>query len=150
MSVHRQCEAKFIIPALFIVVAANPVSPAAVDHDPGAALQHFGWRRSTDELFREFVLTVNVGEPLVAALVKIRQLLMVQTKKAQNGRVDVVCIDSHFRGLHAEVVGCSYDLPALDASASHPHRETVRMMIPPVLPLREGRSAELATPDDQR
>ena len=40
--------------------------------------------------------------------------------------------------------------PGLDPAAGQPHREPVRIVIPPVSVLRRRRSPEFPAPDDQR
>ena len=41
-------------------------------------------------------------------------------------------------------------MPGLDASAGHPHGESVRIMVAAIAFFRHRRAAELAAPDDQR
>jgi len=53
-------------------------------------------------------------------------------------------------GVEAELVGRAMDNTPLNAGARQPHREPVRMMVAAVGPLRTGRAAELASPNDER
>ena len=51
----------------------------------------------------------------------------------------------------SKFVGCAVGLAPFDSSAGHPHRETARIVIAPlVVALARRRAAELASPHDER
>ena len=43
-----------------------------------------------NQFFCEFVLSVHVGQPLIASLIEVRQFLVIQAHKAEQRRVDIV------------------------------------------------------------
>src|SRR5436190_4426047 len=84
--------------------------------------------------------------PLVASVVRIGELFVVEPEQMQDRGVNVVHVARRVDGLHADLVGRSNHLTALDAAARHPHRETPRIVIASGALLVEGRAAELAAP----
>ena len=68
----------------------------------------------------------------------------------QNRGMQIVDMDLLIHRVPAEFVGGAVDRPAFHAAAGQPHRETKRMVVPPVALLGHRRPAELAAPDDQR
>ena len=100
-------------------------------------------------------LAVDVGQPEVASLEAVRQLLVVDAERVQDGGLEVVDRDRVGHHVVAELVGLAEHEPALHAAAGDPHAEVPRMMVAAVvrvgqLALAEHRPAELAAPDDER
>src|ERR1700689_3571452 len=54
------------------------------------------------------------------------------------------------RGLITEVVGRSVDVASLESAAGQPQREAPPVMVATVSPLRDGKPAEFARPQDDR
>jgi hypothetical protein len=97
----------------------------------------------------------HVGKPEVPALKAVRQFRMVEAHQVQDGGLQVVHVHRVFGDVVAEFVGGSERKAALDASAGHPDRERVRVVVTPeelgvVAGLVHGRAAKLAAPDDER
>ena len=59
-------------------------------------------------------LAMNVGQPVIAAAVTIRQPLVVEPHLVQNGRVKIVDVDRLLDRFEAEIVGRAVDMPALN------------------------------------
>src|SRR5436190_12701924 len=76
-------------------------------------------------------LARHIRQPKIAALKAIRELLMVQTEKVQNARVEIIHVHRVFGDPPAEFIRLANHLSAAHAAASHPHAESDRMMIPP-------------------
>src|SRR5690349_19830902 len=101
----------------------------------------------------QIVPSADIGEPEIAALKEVRQLLVVQPEKRQDGGVQVVHVHLVFGGMQPDFVGRTDDLAALDAAAGKPYGEPVRIMIAPagalaravaVAAVGERRPAEIA------
>jgi hypothetical protein len=94
-------------------------------------------------------LAVHVGESDVAAAEAERELGVIDAEEVEHRRVQVV--DAHFvlDSLVTEVVRRAENRAAFYSAAGQPHREAERIMVTPVLALREGRAAKFAAPDDQ-
>src|SRR4029077_21280027 len=65
---------------------------------------------------------VDVGEPHVAAVEPIRQLVVVDAQQLSDRRVEIVIRYRLLFRLVAELVAGADPLAALDAGAGHPHR----------------------------
>src|SRR5438270_230062 len=70
---------------------------------------------------------------LRAAVPHIGGLQMIQTQQVQNRRVDVENVMRLVHRAQTDLVGAADRLAALHAAARHPHRETPRVVIAPVL-----------------
>ena len=95
-------------------------------------------------------MTVNVRQTHVSSAESIRQFCVVNAEQVQHRRVQVVNLDSVFNDLITELVGRSVSDSAFHATASHPDRESVRIMVSAIRPLSKRGPPELALPDNQR
>src|SRR5579859_4669352 len=84
---------------------------------------------SPNQLPGELILAAHISQPLIAPLIKIGQLLVIESQQPKDRRVQVVRIHAHFGCLHAELIGRAQGSAALHAAARHPRREPVRMMV---------------------
>src|SRR5258706_13729569 len=75
----------------------------------------------------------HVREAEVSSLKLISQLGVVDTQRAQDGRMQIVNVDRIFHDVVAVVVGLADADAGLDASAGEPHGEAAWMMIAPVI-----------------
>ena len=78
---------------------------------------------------RPYDLAVDIGEPVVAALVAIGQLLVIDAQLVQDGSLQVVDMDGILGDIDAVIVGLAVAHTATDSSASHPVAEAVGMMV---------------------
>ena len=95
---------------------------------------------------------MNIGEPVVAALVAHGEAGVVQTQQVENGGVEVVDMHRVRDDIVGKVIRLADDRAALDPAAGEPEREAARVMITPVirrgeLPLRIDAPAEFAAPN---
>src|SRR6185503_15996897 len=74
---------------------------------------------------------LDVGDPHVAAAVKVREERVIQSHQMQHGGVKVVHVHFVLYCLIAKIVRRSNYLPALDAAARHPCGESTRAVIAP-------------------
>lgn len=74
---------------------------------------------------------------------------MIQSQLVQDRRVEIMDVDPVVDGLETEVVRFSVGHAPLDASARHPHRETIMVMVPAVAVFGCRCSSEFTAPDDQ-
>jgi hypothetical protein len=83
------------------VSSSTPLSEIA----PATARVPYAFRQngSTDEL--AYNLTVNVGQPVIAALEFVSQAPVVDSQQVQNGRIEVVYVDGIACDIVAKVVG---------------------------------------------
>src|SRR5262249_16466207 len=101
-------------------------------------------------------LAVDVGQPEIAALEAVRQLLVVETEQVQDRRLQGVDVDGVFGGVEAQFVGGAVGLAGLHAGAGHEHGVAVWVVVAAEVgagggaALAERRAAELAAPDHQR
>src|SRR5690242_20681944 len=86
----------------------------------------------------------------MAPQVRIRQPMLIQTQLVEDRRVDVPEVVRRLHGAEADGVGRSDDLPALDATAGHPHREAQIVVIATAAGLTLRRASELAAPENER
>jgi hypothetical protein len=59
----------------------------------------------------------------------INQSGVINTQRVKDRGVNIVNVEPIFDGMEPEVVGFTDDDAWPDASAGHPHRETVRIMV---------------------
>src|SRR5262249_18242920 len=62
----------------------------------------------------------DVRQPKLASLEQIRQLLVVDSQKVQNGGLQIQNVTSAFRHIESVVVRAAVDVAGLDAAAAHP------------------------------
>jgi hypothetical protein len=91
---------------------------------------------------------------LLKALEWESEPLMIDSHAVQYRGVDVVDVDGVLGDVVAEIVCFPIFDSTLDPSTGHPHAETLRMVISPVVGFRESPLAingpsEFAAPDDQ-
>src|SRR6266851_608731 len=92
----------------------------------------------------------DVSQAEIAAGVTIGELLVIESQQVQDGGVHIVNMHAILDGVVAEFIGCAIYKPGLHASARHPHRVAVRIVIPAVAKLRPRRAPELPRPDYER
>src|SRR3954464_13166425 len=95
-----------------------------------------------------------VCQPEVPPLEKERQLRVVNAETAKDRGLNIVNVYGVRDDVVAEIIGFADHGAGLDPASGKPHRETTRMMIAPVVGLREVAlavycAAEFAAPDDQ-
>jgi len=94
----------------------------------------------------------DIGQAEISSLGTECQTRVVDSQAMQDRRLQIVNVDFVLDGMKAEFIGRPVGNARLDSPSGHPHRKTIRMMIPaPVFAgriLRNGRSAELASSND--
>src|SRR5579871_5631727 len=74
-------------------------------------------------------LPVNVGQPEVSSGITVRELLVIEPEKPQNGRVEVVHVDRIFCRLETRFIRSAVNIPALYPSTGEPHGEAIIVMV---------------------
>ena len=97
---------------------------------------------------------MNIGKTKVSSLIFVGEALVIDTEKVKNGCVKIVNMDRILSNVVTVVVRRSVGGSRLAPSASHPHRETAPVMVPPEVagiesPLTVTRATKFATPDDK-
>ena len=92
---------------------------------------------------------VDVGEAKVATGVAEGKFFVVQAKQVQDGGVEVVHVEFVFNGLISPFVGGAVGIAGTNAAAGQPNGESLRIVIAPVVVLREGSASEFAAPPDE-
>src|SRR5262245_53401102 len=106
-------------------------------------------RRSSNHFAHH--VAVDVRQTEIAALIAIGQAQVVEANQVQDGGMKVMDADAVLGGAVADLVGGAVGVAGLDASAGHPIREGVRVMVSAgAAALHERQAAELAAPDDER
>ena len=101
-----------------------------------------------DQLFNEF--SRHIREAEVASLETICQLRMIEAEQMKQRCVEIMDMDFIGGRVKTELVGLTEGDPGFHTTAGQPHRETVRMVIAPIISsLDHGRSAKFTTPNDQ-
>ena len=99
---------------------------------------------------------MDVREAELAALEAEGEAFVVDAHQVHDGGLEVVDVDLVLHGVEAEFIALAMRDAGFDAATGHPDGESVGMMIAaPLLgvgdvALKEGRSAEFTTPDDER
>src|SRR6185503_3780422 len=93
---------------------------------------------------------VNVGEADVSAAEAVGQLLVVQSKQAQDCGVQVEHFGDVLDRTHTNIVSCSIDESAFQPSACHPDREGRLVVIATIRFGTVRRAAKLCSPNHQR
>lgn len=73
--------------------------------------------------------SVHVGQSERATGKSERQSLMVDAQLVQDGRLDVMDVNGIFDRMKSQVVGFADRLSGPHATAGHPHRERLRVMV---------------------
>ena len=98
-------------------------------------------------------MAFDIGEAKVSALEFKRELFVINAKKMQESRLEVVDMNGVFDHGKAKLIPLAIGKTAFDAPAGHPDGERVLMMVPAEVrgdrPFRHGRAAEFAAPNDQ-
>ena len=76
-------------------------------------------------------------------------MLMIKAKQMQQRRMEIMNTDAVLDCPKAEFVGRPVGHSPLDATPSHPHRETIVVMVPSISAFRDRRPTEFAAPDHQ-
>ena len=74
-------------------------------------------------------MTVDIGEPVVAAAVAVGEALVVEAHEVENRGVQVVDVDLVLHGVPAEVVGRTVDQPALWPYGAKRYGEAKRLPV---------------------
>ena len=85
----------------------------------------------------------------------VKQLLVVNAHQVHQSRMKIMHMHRVFDNVVTEIIGFAKAESRFDSRTRHPHRETTRMVIPPVIvggknTLRVHRTAKFTTPDHQR
>lgn len=112
----------------------------------------FCFLRLGECLFDEF--PVDVGKSELAALKAVGEAFVVDAEEMKDCCVKVVNVDGVFKDVVAIVVGFSDGDSFFDSCSSHPHTETLGMMIASIIfasqfSLTIGGSPKLSTPDEE-
>ena len=92
---------------------------------------------------------MDVGEAEVATGEAVGELFVVDAHEMEDGGPHVVDGGWVLGGVVTEVVGGAIDVPAFDASASHPDGEAVGVVVTTITALSKGGATEFAGPDDE-
>src|SRR5262245_2133732 len=95
-------------------------------------------------------LSLDFGQPLLAAQVKVRQQILVETQLMEDGRVNVAEVNWLLDRPKADLVRRAVDLPAFDAAAGHEHSEPEVVVVTPLAAFRFGRATEFAADQHER
>ena len=74
-------------------------------------------------------MTVNIGEAEVAALKAVGELCVIEAKKVKDGGLQIVDVHLIAGCLESEFIALSIREPAFHATASHPHRIAVGVVV---------------------
>jgi hypothetical protein len=78
-----------------------------------------------------------------------RELFVMNSKQGKNRGVKIMDVDFVVHSEEPVVIRRAVCEAAFDASAREPHRESLRIMVAPILSLCRGRSTEFASPNHQ-
>ena len=94
----------------------------------------------------------DVGQAEVAALEAKSQLGVLEAEKMQDRRLDVMDVNAVADRGESEFIGLAHCHARLHASAGHPHRHGVDVMVAAdrLANLAHRRAPEFAAPDDER
>src|SRR5690242_18679746 len=87
-----------------------------------------GWRPSCQARC-QVVVAAYIREPEIAALKQERQLLVVESQKGQNRRVNIIDVDRILDCFEPDLVRGADHFAAADPAARHPHRESIRVVV---------------------
>src|SRR6185369_18019597 len=92
------------------------------------------WRSSKQTLDD---LAVHIGQAKMAALKFEGQTFMIDAEQVQNRRLQIENADRVGDGVVAEIIRLAHHQSAFRAAARQPHHEIARVMIAPVIALRQ-------------
>ena len=75
-------------------------------------------------------MPVDIGKAKVPALEAIGQSLVIEAEQVHDGGLEIMDVYFIFRYRETQFVRRSVIEAFFDAPARHPHRETIRIMIP--------------------
>ena len=106
-----------------------------------------------EDLFNNAAM--HIGQAVVSALEAERQAGVIEAQAIEQRGIEIMDVNRIASDVEAVIVGLAKSLSAANAAAGEPHCEAAAMMITAVglgsqLPLAVNRTAELASPDDQR
>src|SRR3954452_8020312 len=95
---------------------------------------------------------MHVGQPEVAALEAVGELLVIEAEEVEDRGLEVVDVVFVLDGGEAELVGLAEDQAGVHAAAGDPHGEGVDVMVPADrdADFAHRSAAELASPDHER
>jgi hypothetical protein len=80
---------------------------------------------------------MNVREPIVAALEAIGEPEMIHAHEMQGGGIEIMDVDGILHDVVTEVVRLAEDVAFLHTCAGHPDAVAARMVVAPMIVLRE-------------
>ena len=95
-------------------------------------------------------MAMHVGESHVSTTESKGGLRVLDPEQIKHGRMQIVHLLFVLNCVVSPFIGFSMDRAATNASAGEPNRKTVRIVVPTICSLGEGRSAKFTCPDDQR
>ena len=96
---------------------------------------------------------MNVGEAEIATTEAKGELHVIDPQQVQHGGMNIVDMHRILGRKVTKIVRHAVGGPGFDAATCHPHRKTVRMVIPAVIgagALRNGGASKFAAPEDKR
>src|SRR5260370_22919877 len=98
---------------------------------------------------------MDIRQPEMASLELVRQPFVIAAEAVKNGGLQIGDMDRVGNYIVAIIIGLADTDAGLYTAAGGPHRKTTRMVIAPVIGLRElalavDGAAEFPAPDDQR
>ena len=86
---------------------------------------------SREDGFHQF--SANIGEPIVSPLMSKGEPLVVDPEAMEQGRIEIVNVDSIPRNTVGKIIRLSPSDSRLHTSSGKPHRKTSAMVVPPVV-----------------
>src|SRR5258705_10199655 len=103
--------------------------------------------QSHKNLVKDFARYIR--EPIAPPIMEVGQLLVVHTEEVEHRRVQVVDARAVLHGFVTDLVCFAITGAALDAGASEPRHEAIRVVIAATIALRYGHAPKLAAPNHQ-
>src|SRR5438067_288187 len=126
--------------------------PSTLDPRPSTLFPVSVAKNSRDDVLDH--VPVVVCQPEIAAVVAIRELLVIKAEQRENRGVEIVDVDFVRNSLRAELIGRAVNRAAFDAAAGQPGAEAARVVIAArelvAVAVAHDRAPELAAPYDQR
>lgn len=82
-------------------------------------------------------MPLHIRQPVMPSLKLESQLRMIHTQGLHHRRVQVMQVHRILRNVVREIISRAIAHPAPEAPSSHPRRKAARMMIPPIIRLRQ-------------
>ena len=74
-------------------------------------------------------LAMNIGQPIVTPLKFVSETFVVDPKLVQDRGLQIVDVDGLFHCIHGQLVGSSIRNAGLDATAGHPYRKRIGVVV---------------------